>query len=106
MLAPPLASAEISSPLNKKSYDPTKVYPGTFGNDLLYYRNPKSNWRRGLNGTFPDAVVCRDALKHLKQIGTWSGHFGPGGECGPLGEPNDWALGNRLNYDTQSVSDR
>jgi hypothetical protein len=99
-----LVCAESTSLLKKSSYEPTKTYPGPFGSDLVYYKYPKGNWVRGLNGTFPDAVVCPDALKNLRRTGLWQGHFGRGGSCGSLGEPVDWAVGNRLNFDALAGS--
>jgi hypothetical protein len=100
----PSASAEGVTLPRQRSYDPAKVYPGSFGNNILYYRYPNSSWRRGMEGTYPNAVACADALKHFKKSGLWQGHFGRGGVCGALGEPTEWAVGNRLNFDAQSDS--
>jgi hypothetical protein len=95
------ADAEGVPSSRQRSYDPAKVYPGRFGTDVLYYRYPNSPWRRGMEGTYPNAVACADALKHFKKTGLWQGHFGRGGVCGAPGEPTEWAVGNRLNFDAQ-----
>jgi hypothetical protein len=95
------ASAEVVSSPRQNIYDPAKVYPGSFGANVMYYRYPNSYWRRGMAGTYPDVVACADALKHFKKTGLWQGHFGRGGVCGAPGEPTEWAVGNRLNFDAQ-----
>ena len=85
------------------AYNPKITYPGSFVPTMLYLRNfPSSPWRRGLKGLFSRGVSCRDALTNLGRSGLWQGHLNPDGSCGPLGEPSEWALGNRLNYQTMS----
>ncbi|MRR53545.1 MAG: hypothetical protein EG822_03400 [Deltaproteobacteria bacterium] len=101
----PLADAQAAPPYGKVTYDPSMVYPGDYESDVAYTRYPKSSWRQGLNGTISEAIVCQDALKSLRQTGLWRGNFGLGGTCGPLGEPAEWALGNRLNFNEQFSAD-
>lgn len=102
----PVAAAEVLPPLGKDTtYNPTKVYPGSFESDVAYYRYPKTEWRQGFNGTFSEVIVCHDALKSFRQTGLWKGNFGRGGTCGPPGEPAEWALGNRLNFEQQFSDD-
>ncbi|RQW88636.1 MAG: hypothetical protein EHM79_05305 [Geobacter sp.] len=101
----PVADAQVVPSLGKATYDPSKVYSGDFVSDVAYSRYPKSAWRQGLNGTYSDVIVCPEALRSLRQTGLWRGNFGPGGTCGPLGEPAEWALGNRLNFEEQFSAD-
>jgi hypothetical protein len=92
--------AEDIPAILKRTYNPVVSYPGKFENSVLYFRNSnKSNWMRGEISRFPDAVSCHDAIVHINRTGLWKGHFKSDGSCGPTGEPTDWALGNRLNYE-------
>jgi hypothetical protein len=84
------------------TYNPKIVYSGNHGGNILFMKNSKqAPWRRipGLDRL--RQVTCADALMHLQQEGTWQGHLNLDGSCGSLGEPSDWAMGNRINYDNQ-----
>lgn len=77
-------------------YDPTHIYPGSYGASAVYYRETfRAKWRLGLAG----AVICPDALSRFKVSGLWKGHLKLDGSCGTPDEPSEWAMGNRLNYD-------
>ena len=84
-------------------YNPALKYSGEYAPDVLYYRNRNNpNWYRGLNGTYPKGVLCKDALNHFSADGKWQGYLKRDGSCGPVDEPAQWSLGNRLNYDASS----
>lgn len=95
----------VAAAIGGASYIPSQVYNGPYPIDGVFYRNPGNTiWIRGIAGTFPKAVVCPDALRHLKQDGTWRGHLKPNGSCGPLAEPSIWAVGNWINYSISAGS--
>jgi hypothetical protein len=102
---PPPASCAVTAPLSTQSgYNPAKTYPGSMVPNLVYYRNsPSGKWQRGLAGLFSKGVLCPDALANFKRSGTWRGHLYPDGSCGPLAEPSEWALGNRINFGAWSA---
>jgi len=102
----PVAAVRAEPGYGKVTYDPMMMYPGDYESDVAYTRYPNSSWRQGLNGVFSEAIVCPEALKSLRQTGLWRGNFGRGGTCGPPGEPAEWALGNRLNFDEQFSAER
>ncbi|MEI8355719.1 MAG: hypothetical protein WCG31_06485, partial [Deltaproteobacteria bacterium] len=81
----------------KDPYNPGQTYSGKYTTAALYYRSPRNpNWYRGLSGTYPDGVRCRDALNHFMNDGKWQGHLNTDGSCASPAEPSEWAVGNRL----------
>jgi hypothetical protein len=100
-----LAAIVLTAPLalawgGTEGYNPSLKYEGKYTVDVLYYRNRNNpNWYRGLNGTYPDGLLCKDALRHFSTDGRWKGYLRRDGSCGPKDEPAEWSLGNRLNYD-------
>jgi hypothetical protein len=82
-------------------YHPAQTYPGPYVPNVVYYRNCSTcPWQRGLSGLYSQGVKCSDALRNLGRTGRWWGHFKQDGSCGPIGEPSEFALGNRLNYES------
>ena len=101
-----VASAALGAPAARAvqpltgGYSPSQTYPGPFVPNVVYYRNcPAGKWQRGLTGLYSQGVSCPDALGNFGRTGRWWGHFKPDGSCGPLAEPSEFALGNRLNYE-------
>jgi hypothetical protein len=95
-----MSYASSSAWAGADGYNPALAYEGKYKKDVVYYKNPKNpNWYQGLNGEYPQNVLCRDALKHFSIEGMWMGHFNNDGSCGPTAEPTQFAVGNRLNYD-------
>jgi hypothetical protein len=87
------------------SYNSAMTYQGKYTPDVLYIRNRNNpNWYRGLNGTYPKGVLCKDALNHFMSDGRWKGHLRRDGSCGSLAEPAEWSVGNRLNFDASSIA--
>lgn len=85
--------------LSRYSYDPSVIYAGTYGSNVLYYHNHRNpNWYRGFKKEL-DAVSCPPAIAGLRSNGTWKGHLNQDGSCADQSEPVEWALGNRLNFD-------
>jgi hypothetical protein len=97
------AGAEVGTSYSKAGYNPAATYPGPFVPNVVYYRpTPRGGWQRGLKGLYSKGVSCSDALRSFRRSGLWQGHFNPDGSCGPLGEPSEFALGNRLNFDAEA----
>lgn len=89
------------------SYNSRLTYQGKYTPDDLYVRirnNP--NWYHGINGTYPKGVLCKDALNNLATKGRWRGNLHADGSCGSIAEPAEWAVGNRLNYESSSGAAR
>jgi hypothetical protein len=80
-------------------YNPAKIYRGSYGTNMLFYKIPTSLYWRKVSNDFTTFVTCSDARMHLKLDGTWKGHLNKKGGCGPVAEPSDWITGNRLNYE-------
>lgn len=100
-LLPPATSAHAAEVAG--GYNPAKTYAGPWGGRLLYYRNPRSTqWLRGLKGDL-STVSCADAYNKLSRTGQWQGHLLAGGACGPVAEPSLWAVGNYLNFLSNSA---
>jgi hypothetical protein len=104
-LPAPAGCAEKVPLSHKSGYNPAQTYPGPFVPTMLYIRHsPSGPWHRGLTGLFSKGVSCPDALSNFRRSGLWQGHLKQDGSCGPLAEPSQWALGNRLNYGAMSES--
>lgn len=96
-LQSPDASAAVS--VMGSGYNPRTIYAGPFQDQVLYYRNPGSTlWQQGFEKEL-HAVTCRSAVNSFRTSGTWQGQLKADGSCAGPGEPSEWALGNRLNYD-------
>jgi hypothetical protein len=80
-------------------YNPAKIYHGSNGTNMLFYKSPTSLYWTKVSNDFTTFVTCSDARMHLKLDGTWKGHLNKKGGCGPVAEPSDWITGNRLNYE-------
>jgi hypothetical protein len=80
-------------------YNPAQRYAGSYTPKALFYKNPGSIYWQRVADDFLKRVKCPDALGHLQRDGLWKGHLKKDGSCGPLDEPSDWAVGNRLNYE-------
>jgi hypothetical protein len=80
-------------------YNPAQRYAGSYTPKALFYKNPGSTYWQRVADDFLRRVKCPDALGHLQRDGLWKGHLKKDGSCGPLDEPSDWAVGNRLNYE-------
>jgi hypothetical protein len=99
----PVSAANIERS-HISTYDQKKVYPGSYDTNVTYYRpSKKTFWRPGLNGFFPENVRCLKALNSLMQSGLWKGNLINEGDCGPIDEPAEWAVGNRLNFDEGAI---
>jgi len=93
-------SAENLGQYQKRGYNPSQVYSGSYEPEIVYYRpSQKTFWRRGLNGTFPENVNCPEALNSLMRGVLWKGRINLKGACRETDEPSEWAVGNRLNFD-------
>ncbi|HTP05653.1 MAG TPA: hypothetical protein VMM54_10945 [Nitrospirota bacterium] len=80
-------------------YNPAKQYAGSATSKGLFFKNPGSVYWQRVADDYLKRVKCPDAIDHLRRTGLWKGHLGQDGSCGPLDEPSDWAVGNRLNYE-------
>lgn len=88
-------------------YNPAQTYTGKYKADFIYFRNLNNpNWYRDTSLTYPKGVICKEALRHFMSDGKWKGHLKSDGTCGPLAEPVELAVGNRLNYDASSNAPR
>lgn len=80
-------------------FNPLQQYAGSYTPKALFFKNPGSLYWQRVADNYLKRVKCSDAIDHLRRTGLWKGHLGQDGSCGPLDEPSDWALGNRLNYE-------
>jgi hypothetical protein len=80
-------------------YNPAQQYAGSYTPKALFFKNPGSTYWQRVADNFLKRVKCPDAMDHLRRSGLWKGHLKKDGSCGPLDEPSDWAVGNRLNYE-------
>jgi hypothetical protein len=80
-------------------YNPAQRYNGSYTPKALFYKNPGSTYWQRVADDFLRRVKCPNAMDHLRKDGLWKGHLNKDGSCGPLDEPSDWAVGNRLNYE-------
>ncbi len=102
--APAALGADSAQPAKAAGYNPSLTYPGSYVPTTLYIRHSRLGpWKRGFSRQYPKGISCRDALNSFGRSGLWNGHLKPDGSCGTLGEPTEWALGNRLNFGPVSV---
>ena len=80
-------------------YNPARQYAGSYTPKALFFKNPGRIYWQRVADNYLKRVKCPDAIDHLRRVGLWKGHLGQDGSCGPLAEPSDWAVGNRLNYE-------
>jgi hypothetical protein len=80
-------------------YNPVQRYAGSYAPKALFFKNPGSIYWQRVADDFLKRVRCLNAMDHLRRDGFWKGHLKKDGSCGPLDEPSDWAIGNRLNYE-------
>jgi hypothetical protein len=90
---------------NSGVYNSAVIYPGEHPADALLFKNPRSvYWQRLPKMNRISQVTCSEALAQLNSEGKWQGRLKRDGSCGNPAEPQDWILGNRLNYE-ESLQD-
>lgn len=86
------------------AYNPAQTYQGKYKANVLYLRNRNNpNWYQGLKDIYPKRLQCKDALTYFMTKGKWKGNLHADGSCGPMAEPAEWAVGNRLNFESSGA---
>jgi hypothetical protein len=80
-------------------YNSAQPYAGAYTPKALFFKNPGNTYWQRVADDYLKRVKCPNAMDHLRRDGLWKGHLKKDGSCGPLDEPSDWAVGNRLNYE-------
>lgn len=95
-----VVTANTATPqlLDRVRYNPSVIYSGSHGINVIYYHNSRNPvWRVGINKDLNN-LTCRFAQDSLRRTGLWMGHLLPDGSCGDTAEPVEWAVGNWMNF--------